>query len=136
MSEEIWKEVVFLGQFLALGAAITFLYDILRIFRRVIRHGSLLLSLEDLLFWTGCAVSVFYLLYQENNGTLRWFAVMGAMLGMLIYKAAIGRFFVYYTAKGLRKMKKLFAPLRRIGRFLKKKLTASCKVFKMILCKR
>lgn len=136
MSEEIWKEVIFLGWFLALGAAITFLYDILRIFRRVIRHGSLLLSLEDLLFWTGCAVGIFYLLYQENNGTLRWFAVMGATVGMLVYKASISRFFVNHTSKGLLKVKKLFAPFRKLGKFLKKKLTAFGKVFKIILCKR
>lgn len=136
MSEEIWREVIFMGQFLALGVAITFLYDILRILRRVIRHGNLLLSFEDLLFWTGCAVSIFYLLYRENNGTLRWFAILGAMVGMLIYKATISRCFVRYTVLGLLKVKKLFAPLRKTGRFFKKKLTAFLKVFRMILCKR
>lgn len=136
MSAEIWKELVFLGRFLVLGVAITFLYDILRIFRRVIRHGSFLLSLEDLLFWTGCSAGIFYMLYQENNGTVRWFAIMGATVGMLLYKATLSRFFVHYVSAVLLKLKKLFAPLQRFARFLKKKLTASCKMFRMILCKR
>lgn len=136
MSAEIWKELVFLGRFLVLGVAITFLYDILRIFRRVIRHGSFLLSLEDLLFWTGCSAGIFYMLYQENNGTIRWFAIMGATVGMLLYKATLSRLFVHYVSAVLLKFKKLFAPLQRPARFLKKKLTASCKMFRMILCKR
>ena len=34
-----------------LGVIITFIYDLFRIFRRIIPHGWFLLSLEDLVFW-------------------------------------------------------------------------------------
>ena len=66
-----------------LGAGIAFGYDLFRILRRVIPHGILWISLEDLLFWLLTAGSIFSLLYYENNGMFRWIAVFSAGAGML-----------------------------------------------------
>ena len=79
---------------LLMGIFITFIYDILRIFRRVIPHNGFFVSLEDLFFWIYCAMEVFLLMYHESNGTLRWFAVLGAVAGMFAYKKLISPFFV------------------------------------------
>lgn len=76
------SENEFLLHALCMGAFITFLYDCLRILRRVLPHGGFLVSLEDLVFWIYCAEQVFLLMYRESNGTLRWFAVLGALAGM------------------------------------------------------
>lgn len=156
-------ENVFLLYALLMGIFITFLYDILRIFRRVIPHGNFLVSLEDIAFWIYCAAEVFLLMYRESNGTLRWFAVLGAMVGMLAYKKLVSPFLVKYVSLilqklfhtlgkiagfllkpfrlALRKAKTAAAEAsarasRRKGRlkwFLKKKLTLVLKVLKMIV---
>ena len=68
------------------GIYVTFVYDLLRIFRRVVPQGEFLVSLEDIAFWVYCALKVFLLMYRESNGTLRWFAVLGAILGMALYR--------------------------------------------------
>ena len=68
------SENEFLLQAFFTGVYITFVYDVLRIVRRVISHGELMVSLEDLVFWIYCADRVFLLMYYESNGTLRWFA--------------------------------------------------------------
>lgn len=81
-----------------MGIYITFLYDILRIFRRVIPHAQVWISAEDILFWIYCAAEVFLLMHHESNGTLRWFAVFGALTGMLLYKKLLGEYFVKYTS--------------------------------------
>lgn len=81
-----------------IGVFITFVYDLLRVFRRVIPHGSFLVSLEDLVFWIYCGSEVFLLMYHEGNGNLRWFAVIGALTGMLLYKKFISFWFVKYAA--------------------------------------
>ena len=44
-------ENVFLLHSFLLGVGITFLYDILRILRRVFAHSTSMVSLEDLAFW-------------------------------------------------------------------------------------
>ena len=86
MSGTIVDEVMFLLDSFFLGAVITCVYDGFLILRRLIKHNMLFISLEDLIFWVVCAIGVFYVLYEENDGILRWFAVVGASLGMLACK--------------------------------------------------
>lgn len=144
-----------------MGAYITFVYDILRIIRRVIPHGRFWVSVEDIVFWIYCAAEVFLLMYYESNGTLRWFAVFGALVGMLLYKKTLGILFVKYISMWLQKLKDFVVKIGRIvlapflaagrttvntankarrwtvsrsgqaGRLIKKKLTFCIKVLKI-----
>ncbi|MCM1567958.1 MAG: spore cortex biosynthesis protein YabQ [Roseburia sp.] len=92
------SENEFLLHALIMGIFITFVYDILRVFRRVFPHNAFWVSLEDIIFWIYCAEEVFLLMYHESNGNLRWFAVIGALAGMLFYKKCISPLFVKYAA--------------------------------------
>ena len=162
MSQDIIKEVFFLFHSFVLGVIITFVYDWLLILRRMIKHNIFFISLEDFFFWVLCAISVFSMLYEENNGTLRWFAVAGAFLGMIIYKKTVSRPFVKIgfgvlskitevVGKGItlllrpvlffiKKSQKTCVQMGhkggRIGKYVKNRLTSYGKVLKMILCKR
>lgn len=144
-----------------IGVFITFVYDLLRIFRRVVPHAGFFVSLEDLAFWIYCGAEVFLLMYRESNGTLRWFAVIGALTGMLLYKKLISKWFVKYVSMALTKLlgilgkllRWLSSPFRalagktarnvhktggrvhrqmgKVKRRIKNKLTYTLKVFKM-----
>lgn len=105
------NENEFLFQALFMGIFITFVYDILRIFRRVVPHGAFLVSLEDIAFWGYCAVKVFLLMYYESNGTLRWFAILGALAGMLLYRKLVSPYFVKYVSLLLQKICKVLLKL-------------------------
>lgn len=111
------SENVFLFHALLLGAYITFVYDWLRIFRRVIPHSSFFVSLEDFWYWLYCAMQVFLLLYHESNGTLRWFSVLGAGTGMYLYKKCFSRLLVKYVSlvlgKALEIVRKVFGGIFR-----------------------
>lgn len=161
MSQYIVQEVTFFLHSVLIGLVITFAYDWILIFRRLISHGKVLMSVEDLLYWLACGVSVFYMLYKENNGVLRWFAVMGAALGMLFYKLIVKNRFVYIMSTIIHKimcflfsviqivlkpLKWLFYAIRRCVRFfkiklkkvkefIKKRLTVFIKTLRMVLCK-
>ena len=111
------NENVFLLYALWMGIFITFVYDILRIFRRVVPHTNFWVSLEDIGFWIYCAAKVFLLMYHESDGTLRWFAVLGALVGMLAYKKLVSPFFVKYVSLVLQKV---FRILGKAGAFLLK----------------
>ena len=114
----------FLLYALLLGVFITFVYDVLRVFRRVVPHSSFFVSLEDLGFWIYCGVEVFLLMYRESNGTLRWFAVLGAIVGMFFYRKLISPFFVKYISLVLSKvlgvigkiLRWMFSPLSKLCR--------------------
>lgn len=93
------SENVFLIHAFEMGIYITFVYDLLRIFRKVFPHDIFFISLEDILFWVYCATKVFLLMYHESNGKLRWFAILGAVCGMFLYKKVISNLFVNSMAK-------------------------------------
>lgn len=161
LSESIYHEIRFILYSFALGMIITFVYDNIRVARRVLKHNTFLISLEDFLFWIGVALSIFLLQHRENQGIFRWFSVAGALGGMLLYRGTISRFYVKKMTVLLRKLLKLiyilfsylFAPVyyieRKIGQGIKKlgiymrsqaskqkiRLTSKRKMIKIILCK-
>ena len=89
---------------IVLGAFITFVYDLIRIFRRVVPHGAFLVSLEDMAFWVYCGAEVFLAMYHESNGTLRWFSVVGAVAGIITYKKTLSPLLVKYVSLALSKI--------------------------------
>lgn len=161
MSQGIVQEITFFLHSILMGLVITFAYDWILVCRKLFQHGKFLISVEDIIYWFVCGIGVFYMLYKENNGVLRWFAVMGAALGMLFYKVLIKNKFVYIMSTCIHKImwfiyrviqvvlkpgKCLFSAVRRGVRFamkklkkvkvfLKKRLTGFIKTLKMVLCK-
>lgn len=133
MDNTVSFENLFLCYSVGMGIFITFVYDLLRIIRRVVRHNNFFVSLEDFLFWIFCAIAVFALMYRVGNGSLRWFAVIGALAGMGVYLKVVSPRFVRVVSGFLQKTVALFI---RLWCHVKKKLTALYKLLKMKLCKR
>lgn len=94
MSKNIFADLDLWLISIAAGVCMAFVYDLLRLFRRLVRHGRLAVDLEDLLYWTVCFFASFTILYYANNGVIRFVAVLGAALGMLLYSVTMGRIFV------------------------------------------
>lgn len=94
MSADIIREWNFWLASIAAGACMAFAYDMLRLFRRLVRHGRIAVDLEDILYWMACFFLSFALLYYGNNGVIRFAAVLGAAVGMALYAVTVGRFFV------------------------------------------
>lgn len=102
MNEDIIAELYFLLHSFVLGVLITILYDVLRIFRKLVKHSVFALALEDLIYWILCGICIFLMLYKENNGSIRWFAVVGVACGMLLYNGTISTFVTEGIAKVLK----------------------------------
>lgn len=116
------SETIFLLQAFAAGIWGAFFYDGIRIFRRVISHGRFWISTEDFLFWVICTLKGFQIMYEQNTGGLRWFAVLGGVVGVYLYKKIISRFYVTNVSKLLC--------------YVRNKLTQVLKMFRIKLCKR
>lgn len=155
MSQAIVQDNIFLLHAFLMGIGVTFVYDGIRIFRRIAPHNVFWISVEDLLFWFVCAIEVFLLMHEESDGELRWFAVLGALIGMLLYKKTISNLYVKYVSLVLGKVTDFFIgkPMKfmakktekicgkaeqtkgRLWKWIKKKLTSGKKFIRMILCK-
>ena len=64
-------------------------------------------GIEDFLFWIFAGVVTFMLLYEQNDGGLRLYAIVGVLVGMSLYDRIVSRF--------------LFAVLKKAGKWFKNK---------------
>lgn len=155
VSTEIIKEADVLFISLITGMMLLLVYDQIRIFRRLIPHGTLWVGIEDMLFWIASALVLFAMLYRENSGYIRGFAIGGVLLGMLIYNVLLSRLVVKASVFVLKKIlflisrpfawtARLFCkPIgfvrktgKKVVRFMKKQLKKVWRTVKIGLCKR
>ena len=154
VSAEILKEAdVLLAAFLT-GALLLFIYDVLRIVRKIVPHKMWLVGVEDLLFWIGSALALFAMLYRENSGYIRGFVIGGVLVGMLLYNLFLSAWIVAGSVFLLKKIlfvlsrplvwtARLFRkPLgfagrkaKKLLRFIKKELKKLWKTVKIGMCK-
>lgn len=154
VSAEIIKEAdVLLAAFLT-GALLLFIYDVLRIVRKIVPHKMWLVGVEDLFFWIGSALALFAMLYRENSGYIRGFVIGGVLVGMLLYNLLLSAWIVAGSVFLLKKIlfvlsrplvwtARLFRkPLgfagrkvKKLLRFIKKELKKLWKTVKIGMCK-
>lgn len=99
MSQNIRTETTLLLLSIMTGAGLMALYDVLRIFRLIIRHNWLFIGIEDFLYWLVAGIATFYLLYRENDGSLRCYVIVTVFLTMLIYDRLLSRFLIKLLKK-------------------------------------
>lgn len=79
----IGKETVIL-LYAGLSGVVVFLsYQILYLFRQLIRHHTIAVGIEDLLYWVAVSAYLFRQMYRAIYGNVRWFFAIGVVLGCL-----------------------------------------------------
>lgn len=104
MSPSIHFEARLLALGILAGAGLMALYDILRVFRMLLRHNWFWVGIEDLGYWIFAGFAVFYLLYRENDGALRLYVIGTIWVVMILYDRFCSSFF----RKVLKKMGRCF----------------------------
>lgn len=97
--------LIFKDAFL-LGVAMVVVYDCLRLFRRILPHGIIWISVEDFLYWLVSGIMIFLLLYYRNGGAMRLYILLGIGCGALIYYFALGRILFRLLSDNIQKIKK------------------------------
>lgn len=106
VSEEIVLQILIFGKACLVGICMTAMYDVIRIFRRILRHGIIWISIEDACYWLIFAVVEFVLLYQVNNGVPRLYIFSGTAIGAALYHFLLGRYLMKLVSIFIRKVKK------------------------------
>lgn len=73
------------------GMAAAFIYDLFRIFRKAIKTGNLMTIVQDLLYWIIIAVIMSVTIFYSNDGELRGFLFLGALIGAVLYAMMFSR---------------------------------------------
>lgn len=78
----------FAASFIA-GIAAAFLYDLLRVSRRILGPGDGIVNFEDILFLAVSAVIMFGAAYLKNSGEIRWQGFLGFGGGAVLYAVVV-----------------------------------------------
>lgn len=95
------REIELTGISLLAGAWLMMCYDLLRVFRILVRHKNLWVGLEDFFYWIYAGVTAFLLLYRENDGRLRAYVIVGIFAGMVLYDRFFSRIYLKLLKKAV-----------------------------------
>ena len=107
MAEFIVEELYVFLVMIAIGAAMSATYDVLRIIRRAVRHSVVVTSCEDVLYWIIWAFSAYRIFLFINDGCFRVYMIAGILIGALGYYMIAGRFIVPFMGGIIRKIKEI-----------------------------
>ena len=97
-----------------IGFFIGFVYDILRIFRKVIHHANFFIHLEDLFYWLFVAFIMFYIMLGKNYGEIRGFSILGNIIGMSIYFMTLSIWIIKISITVIEFIKKVLLAIFKI----------------------
>lgn len=81
------------------GVFLGFVYDLLRVFRRIIKHPKWLINVQDMIFWIFGSIIIFIDIFENNDGTLRGFLYIGVFLGLIFYFFLISKLVIMVFMK-------------------------------------
>ena len=71
--------------FFYVGVGIGVCYDLIRLFRRIIDHKLVFITIEDLIFWLFVSIYVLYKLQKYAYGDIRFYMIMAILVGLSVY---------------------------------------------------
>lgn len=84
------------------GVKICMIYEILLIIRGTFKQGKIIAGIEEYIYWCYVGVRMYIVLFDYNNGTIRFFMIAMSISGALIFHFGIGRWITKYTIYILR----------------------------------
>lgn len=92
MGITISSQTQLFGWALLLGIASGVCYDVFRVLRQAVRHSWLAVLLEDISFFALVTAVLFGFFMERCGGEVRFFVVLGLLLGWLLYFFSAGTF--------------------------------------------
>lgn len=85
MNQMITEQSLLFLTAVQIGVLMGVLFDLIRIFRKLIKHPNFLVQIEDMLYWVICGFIGFYMLYICNYAEIRPYIFIGIVLGGVFY---------------------------------------------------
>lgn len=112
----MYQELIFFCRTFLAGVFLAICYDVLRIIRRIIVHTSFWLGIEDILYWCFTGIFLFLVIYTENDGVIRSYALLAIGVGALLYHVGPSKLIINLVV-GI--IEKILVPIRKWRKWLK-----------------
>ncbi len=107
--------------FTIVGIIIGILFDIFRILRKSFKTKDIVTYIEDILFWILTGIIILFSMYRFSNGELRFFMIIGILMGTLIYMITFSKYIIKISVFIINLIKKIIVyPIKVVKRILKK----------------
>lgn len=74
------------------GLIVRLAYRCISCFRQIVRHNLVVMGIEDLAYWLGSAIYLFVQIYHTSDGVIRWYFVLGVVLGAVLMTFFLQKF--------------------------------------------
>lgn len=88
------------------GVFIGLIFDFFRILRQGFKTANFMTYIEDILFWMIAGLSIIYSMVNFSNGTLRFFMVIGLVIGFLTYILTVSKYIRSFSLSIINTLKK------------------------------
>ncbi len=89
------------------GILLGILFDFFRVFRRTFNTIDIITYLEDILYWILAGIIVLYNIWFFNNGEIRFFMIIGIVMGAIIYSLLFSPILIKIETMILTKLKNI-----------------------------
>lgn len=81
------------------GITIAAIYDLFKILRKTTKAGIFFSAITDIVFWILATAIMFFVIFNVNNGKLRWYQFFGAFSGGIIWFLLFSRPFIFLICR-------------------------------------
>lgn len=82
------------------GVLLAWVYDNIRVFRRIRRHKTIIfMSIEDIVYGIYAGISVFLMCFRVSDGIIRGFIIMGIAVGAFLYFKILSSIYIRWLVK-------------------------------------
>ena len=107
--------------FTIVGIIIGVLFDIFRILRKSFKTKDIVTYIEDVLFWILTGIIILFSMYKFSNGELRFFMIIGIIMGTLMYMITFSRYVIKISVFIIKIIKTIIVyPVKVVEKILKK----------------
>ncbi len=108
LNESMQIELEYVIAIILYGVVVSFCYHILLFVRTLFFHTKEFVDAQDILFLSIAGFFFFFVVYEKNNGILRWYAFAGFLLGIYCYINSFGKMLEVIRKRLLQKLGKPF----------------------------
>lgn len=82
------------------GVLLAWVYDNIRVFRRIKRHRTIIfMSIEDIIYGICAGISVFLMCFKVADGIIRGFIIIGVGVGAFLYFRVLSSLYIRWSVR-------------------------------------
>ena len=108
LNESMQMELEYVFAMILYGSFVAFCYHIILFFRTLFYHAKEVVDAQDILFLAGAGFFFFFVVYEKNDGILRWYAFVGFLVGIYFYVISLAKILEFIRKRLLQKLGKPF----------------------------